>query len=98
MLANGGGRGGLELAGITKDSMRAAFACTHEAASIRRCWSSWNVLCTFLYTSEMIAANPMPLVGRPKPAKTLPKALPQSAVGALLETVARDRSSSRRTE
>jgi integrase/recombinase XerC len=35
--------------------MRAAFAAyadDHEAASIRRCWSSWNVLCTFLYTSE----------------------------------------------
>jgi len=101
MLLNDRGPAGLELADITKDSMRAAFAVyarTHEAASIRRCWSSWNVLCTFLYTSEMIAANPMPLVGRPKPAKTLPKALPQSAVGPLLETVARDRSSSRRTE
>ena len=29
---------------------------------------------TFLYTSELIAANPMQLVGRPKLAKTLPKA------------------------
>ena len=59
--------------------MRAAFAATapsHEPASIRRCWSTWNVLCDFLYTAELIAANPMPLVGRPKPAKTLPKALP----------------------
>ena len=28
---------------------------------------------TFLYTSELIAANPMQLVGRPKLAKTLPR-------------------------
>ncbi|GLP75236.1 hypothetical protein TUM20983_23460 [Mycobacterium antarcticum] len=40
---------------ITRDSMRTAFAGyarDHEAASIRRCWSTWNVLCTFLYTGE----------------------------------------------
>jgi integrase/recombinase XerC len=57
---------------ITKDSMRQAFAAyarDHEAASIRRCWSTWNVLCTFLYTGEQLAANPMQLVGRPKLAK-----------------------------
>ena len=72
---------------ITKESMRAAFATyahDHEAASIRRCWSTWNVLCTFLYTGEQLAANPMQLVGRPKLAKALPKALPRTAVEALL--------------
>jgi hypothetical protein len=37
-----------------------------------------------LYTAELIAANPMPMVGRPKLAKTLPKALPADAVAALL--------------
>ena len=61
-------------------SMRTAFATyaqDHEASSIRRCWSTWNVLCTFLYTGEELAANPMPLVGRPKLAKPLPKALPR---------------------
>lgn len=52
-----------------------------------RCWSTWNVLCTFLYTSELLAANPMPLVGRPKLDKTLPKALPTDAVAALLMTL-----------
>jgi hypothetical protein len=41
-------------------------------------------LCTFLYTAELIAANPMPMVGRPKLAKTLPKALPADAVAALV--------------
>ena len=67
----------LTVADITKDSMRTAFAAyarDHEAASIRRCWSTWNVLCTFLYTGELLAANPMQLVGRPKLAKPLPKA------------------------
>jgi site-specific recombinase XerD len=85
---------------ITKDSMRAAFAAyahDHEAASIRRCWSTWNVLCTFLYTGELLAANPMQLVGRPKLAKALPKALPRTAVEALLETVAEDRNSKRKS-
>jgi integrase/recombinase XerC len=86
---------------ITKDSMRAAFAGyarDHEAASIRRCWSTWNVLCTFLYTGEQLAANPMQLVGRPKLARSLPKALPRPAVEALLETIARDRTSTRQTD
>ncbi|MGA8329328.1 MAG: hypothetical protein WB777_08545 [Mycobacterium sp.] len=52
----------MKVVDITKDSMRAAFAAyahDHEAASIRRCWSTWNVLCTFLYTGEQLAANPM---------------------------------------
>jgi site-specific recombinase XerD len=83
----------MPLADITTDSMRTAFAQyaeTHEAASIQRCWSTWNVLCTFLYTSELIAANPMPLVGRPKSAKTLPKALPTDSVAALLATLNED--------
>ena len=63
---------------ITKDAMQTAFAAyadTHEAASIRRCWSNWNTLCDFLYAGELITANPMPLIGRPKVAKTLPKGL-----------------------
>jgi integrase/recombinase XerC len=86
---------------ITKDSMRAAFAAyagDHEAASIRRCSSTWNVLCTFLYRGEQLAANPMQLVGRPKLAKALPKALPRTAVAALLEAVAQDQDSKRQTD
>ena len=45
----------LTIADITKDTMRQAFSAyarDHEAASIRRCWSTWNVLCAFLYTGE----------------------------------------------
>jgi integrase/recombinase XerC len=86
---------------ITKDTMRAAFAAyasTHEPASIRRCWSTWNVLCDFLYTAELIPANPMPLVGRPRAAKTLPRSLAQTAVGAVLEVVDRDHEPTRRTD
>lgn len=92
---------GMTVADITRDSMRSAFAAyaaDHEAASIRRCWSSWNVLCTFLYTSEQLAANPMPLVGRPKIEKSLPKALPRPAAEALVETVRKDEGSRRVTD
>jgi integrase/recombinase XerC len=32
----------------------------------------WNVLCDFLYTAELIPANPLSFVGRPKAAKTPP--------------------------
>ena len=81
----------MSLGDITTEAMRGAFAQyaeAHEAASIQRCWSTWNVLCTFLYTSELIPANPMPLVGRPKIARTLPKALPPSSVEALLTAIA----------
>jgi site-specific recombinase XerC len=91
----------MSLGDITIESMRTAFAQyaqTHEAASIQRCWSTWNVLCTFLYTAELIAANPMPLVGRPKLAKTLPKALPTDSVIALLATLNEDPQPRRRTD
>src|SRR6478736_6133215 len=83
----------MSLGDITTDSLRTAFAQyaeTHEAASIQRCWSTWNVLCTFLYTAELIAANPMPMVGRPKLGKTLPKALPADSVAALLAALDAD--------
>jgi site-specific recombinase XerC len=100
-LLSAGRPADLALADITKDTMRAvfaAYAATHEPASIRRCWSTWNVLCDFLYTAELIAANPMPFVGRPKPAKTLPRSLPQPAVAALLDAVERDRDAARRAD
>lgn len=99
-LVTGGDPARLAISDITKDSMRTAFAAyarDHEAASIRRCWSTWNVLCTFLFTSELLTANPMALVGRPKLARALPKALPRAAVGALLHAVADDADSTRQT-
>lgn len=91
----------MALGDITTESMRTAFAQyaqTHEAASIQRCWSSWNVLCTFLYTAELIGANPMLLVGRPKLAKTLPKALPTDSVVALLAALEADPQPRRRSD
>jgi integrase/recombinase XerC len=99
-LVTGGNPARLAIIDITKDSMRAAFAAyarDHEAASIRRCWSTWNVLCTFLYTSEQLAANPMQLVGRPKLARPLPKAIPRQAVQALLDAVIQDQDPGHRT-
>jgi site-specific recombinase XerC len=90
IIAEGTTRPCVSLSDITTEVMRRAFASfaqAHEASSIRRCWSTWNVLCTFLYTSGRIEANPMPLVGRPKVGKTLPKALPTKSVTALLAAV-----------
>jgi integrase/recombinase XerC len=90
IIAEGATRPCVSLSDITTEVMRRAFASfaqAHEASSIRRCWSTWNVLCTFLYTSGRIEANPMPLVGRPKVGKTLPKALPTKSVTALLAAV-----------
>jgi integrase/recombinase XerC len=80
----------MSLGHIMTEAMRSAFAQyaeAHEAALIQRCWSTCNVLCTFLYTSELIPANPMPLVGRPKIAMTLPKGLPPNSVQALLAAI-----------
>jgi hypothetical protein len=55
-------------------------------------------LCDFLYTAELVPANPMQFVGRPKAAKTLPRSLPQPAVGALLAAVDRDHEPQGRTD
>jgi len=86
---------------ITKNAMRAAFAVyaeSHEPASIRRCWSTWNTVCTFLFANEQIPMNPMPLIGRPKIAKTLPKAIDGDTVAQLLAVIAADADSRRRSD
>src|SRR6516225_10104085 len=72
---------------ITREAIQTAFAAyadTHEAASIRRCWSTWNTLCSFLYTGELIESNPMPLIGRPKVPKSLPKGLGADLISEIL--------------
>ena len=56
------------------------------------------MLCRYLYTAELIAANPTPMVGRPKLAKTLPKALPTDAVAALLTALGANPEPRRRTD
>ncbi|MDV6296460.1 tyrosine-type recombinase/integrase (plasmid) [Rhodococcus aetherivorans] len=75
---------------IDKTRMRAVFAdfaADHSAASIRRCWSTWNNLCDYLFTSDIIEANPMAAVLRPKAEKTVPKSFDQDAVQRLLSTL-----------
>lgn len=86
---------------ITKDAMRTAFAAyadNHEASSIRRCWSTWNTVCSFLYTSELLESNPMPLIGRPKVPKSLPKGLGSEMVSSLLAAIDADSGSRRRSD
>lgn len=80
----------LSPAQLTKDSLRAAFAVyaeTHSAASIRRCWSSWNTICTYLYTAEMINDNPVLVIGRPKVPKLLPKSYSVETVSNLITSI-----------
>ncbi len=84
---------GLALDELNRDALRTAFsvfAATHAAASIRRAWSTWNTLCEFLYSSELIPANPMATVARPKTDKTLAKALPPNTIDALLAVLDAD--------
>jgi site-specific recombinase XerD len=86
---------------LTKANLRAAFATyaeTHSSASIRRCWSTWNTLCTFLFTAELLDANPMPLIGRPKVPKSLPKSYPAQAVTDLVAAIEMDHGSARRSD
>lgn len=83
---------------VTKEAMQAAFAAyaaTHEAASIRRCWSTWNTLCAFLFTEGFIDANPMPLIGRPKVPKSLPKGLGSETIAKILTVLEADEASQR---
>jgi site-specific recombinase XerD len=101
LIAEGTEIGELTPAAITKDAMRAAFAAyadTHSAASIRRCWSTWNTLCTFLFTAELLEANPMPLIGRPKVPKSLPKGLGSETISGLLTAIDADSGSPRRSD
>src|SRR5262245_36503836 len=51
-----------------------------------------------LYTAELIGSNPMPMVGRPKLAKTLPKALPAESVAVLLGALGADPEPRRRSD
>jgi site-specific recombinase XerC len=86
---------------LTKDTLRTAFgayANTHSAASIRRCLSTWNTLCTFLFTAELLEANPMPVIGRSKVPKSLTKSYPAQAVTDLVAAIDSDDKSARRSD
>lgn len=101
MAGSADGVAKLRTSEFTKDAMRAAFAVyadTHSAASIRRCWSTWNTLCAFLFTAELLEANPMPLIGRPKVPKTLPKSYPAGAVADVVAAIDADHGSARTSD
>jgi site-specific recombinase XerD len=55
-------------------------------------------LCAFLYTSEWIPSNPMPLIGRPKVPKSLPKGLGAESVSGLLAAIDGDTDSRRKSD
>jgi hypothetical protein len=53
-------------------------------------WCERDHLILLDFDPEVLIADPMPMVGRPKLAKTLPKALPADSVAALLEALNAD--------
>lgn len=88
--ATGTAVGELDCTVADKDRMRGAFASyaeSHSAASIRRCWSTWNTLCDYLFTADIIVANPMSAVLRPKIPKTVPKSFDNDAVQRLVKAL-----------
>lgn len=92
---------GLRTNELNVGNLRAAFAGyaeNHSAASIRRCWSTWNTLCTFLYTAKLLDANPMPLIGCPKVPKSLPKSYPSQTITELIAAIDADQGSARRSD
>jgi len=81
----------LTLAEVNARRLRAAFArfaTTHAAASITRCWSTWNRFYGFLLAEGVVAANPMLAVPHPTVARPAPKPLHGDDADVLLETVA----------
>ncbi|ORW24581.1 hypothetical protein AWC17_03155 [Mycobacterium nebraskense] len=78
---------------IIVDSVRDAFsryAPDRSAATVRRCWSSWNALCNFLCDEDILDDNPMRRIPRPKPDKHSPKHLDRDIVVAILAAIADD--------
>lgn len=80
-------------AAITTDTVRAAFsryAPSRSAATVRRCWSSWNALCTFLFEEQVIDTNPMARVPRPAPDEHTAKSLQPDTIAAVVAAIADD--------
>ena len=80
----------LTTAVLDKDHMRRAFARfaeTRAPASVRRCWSTWNTLCGFWCTEDLLEANPMSTVRRPAMSKRQPSSFDGEAVAKLLAAV-----------
>lgn len=100
MLSARGGPTGRVLSpdDITCDTVREAFsryAPSRSAATVRRCWSTWNAVCAFLFEERFIDANPMGRVRRPKADELTPKSLDRDTVAAVLATIAAEDSGAR---
>lgn len=81
----------LTAADITLGPVRDAFsryAPHRSAATVRRCWSSWNALCNFLCDEDIMDVNPMRRILRPRPDKHTPKNLDDDIVTAVLAVIA----------
>lgn len=62
-------RADLTLLTVTSSTLEQAFAAhglTHRLSSRRRCWSTWNSLCSYLAEQSLITANPMAEVPHPR--------------------------------
>jgi site-specific recombinase XerD len=92
LLQEAAGTGDVLLEEVTARHLRLAFARfaeTHAAASIARCWSTWNQFYGFLVSEELVAGNPMGAVAKPKVGRRTPKPLQgEDAPEALLSSVA----------
>ena len=78
LLEESAGAGDVPVDGVTTRRLRLAFARfaeTHAAASIARCWSTWNQFFAFLVSEELVAGNPMGAVAKPKVGRRSPKPL-----------------------
>lgn len=81
------------------NALRPAFSCfadDHAAASVRRCWSSWNKLCIFLVQAGLIELNPMLMIEPPEREKLLPKSLETNVIDALFAALAAENSPNNR--
>ncbi|MCZ4587721.1 tyrosine-type recombinase/integrase [Rhodococcus opacus] len=75
---------------LDKNHLRQAFARFAEnraPATVRRCWSTWNTMCSFWCTEDLLEANPMPTVLRPAMSKRQPSAFDPDAVARLIAAV-----------
>jgi site-specific recombinase XerD len=91
-LQKAAGTDDVPLEEVTTRRLRLAFARfaeAHAAASIARCWSTWNQFYGFLVSEELVAGNPMGAVAKPKVGRRTPKPLQgEDAPEELLSSVA----------
>jgi integrase/recombinase XerD len=94
------GAGVLCLQDLTKPALRAAFAswaADHAASSVLRAHSAWSSLFDFLVAEDLADGNPMAAIGKPRLARSAPKAIKADdpaqrllATAATVDITARD--------